>query len=77
MKDTVDYNAGLNTDFTMEIPKDIVEKVQKQGFPSPYDELEEVSRQAKEFYLSKGDLAKVSEVENFRDYLLDMEDENF
>ncbi len=74
MKETIDYNAGLHMQYSMRLPKEIVTNVQKQGFPSRYDELEEVARQAIEFYKSKNDHVKVSEIENFRDFLLDEEE---
>ena len=61
----------------MEIPRCIVENVQKQGFPSRLDELEEVSRRAIDFYEREENHAKVSEIKNFRDYLVEMEEENF
>ena len=75
MKETIDYNAGLHIQYSMRLPKEIVTNVQKQGFPSRYDELEEVARQAIEFYKSKNDHVKVSEIENFRDFLLDEEED--
>ena len=76
MIDTIDYNAGLHPQYAASVPKTIVAKVQKKGLPSRYDELEEVSRLAIKFYLSEGDEVKAREIECFRDYILDTEDEN-
>jgi len=64
IKGTIEYNGNLHPEYTINLPKNIIHYVENQGFPGPYDEFEEITKQSLNFYQEQGNQKKVEEIKH-------------